>query len=131
VVLFAQLSDDTIMDKIPLMEIKAVKEMIDVDDGDQKSKEGNDFMIETSTEGYNSGRTYYLQADSSTACQEASEKISQNSKQAIERANAKTAFTLAQQRVKTVYKSAIFKNVVAALILTVGMNFSKLELRYS
>lgn len=126
-VLFAQLSEDTIIDKIPLIEIKAVKEMTDVHDGDQKSKDGNDFMIETSTEGYNSGRTYYFQADSKAACKDASNKISHNSRQAIDRANAKTAFTQAQQQVKKVYKSAVFKNIVAFLILSVGMNFPQIE----
>ncbi len=122
VVLFAQINDDKIIDQIPLIEIKLVREMMDVDDESQKSKNCYDFMIETNPEGYNSGRTYYLRADSYAVCREVSEKISQNSKQAIERDNAKTAFAQAQQQVRKIYKSAIFKNIVACLILTVGNN---------
>ena len=118
--LFAQLSDDTVIDKIPLFEIKMVREMIDAEDEGKKSKDGNEFMIETNADGYNSGRTYYLQADSSAACRDISKKISRNSKQAIDRANAKTAFAQAQQRVGILYRSAIFQNIVAFLILTVG-----------
>ena len=97
-----------------------VREMIDAEDEGKKSKDGNEFMIETNADGYNSGRTYYLQADSSAACRDISKKKSRNSKQAIDKANAKTAFAQAQQRVGILYRSAIFQNIVAFLILTVG-----------
>ncbi len=122
VVLFAQLSEDTVIDKIPLNEIKLVREMIDAEGEGKKSKDGNEFMIETNADGYNSGRTYYLQADSSKACRDVAKKISQNSIMSIERANAKTAFAQAQQHVRKIYSSAIFQNVVAFLILTVGLH---------
>ncbi len=122
-VLLAHFSDDTVIDKIPLNEIKMVREMIDVEDDVENSKNGNDFLIETDEDGYNSGRTYYLQADSSAQCREISNKISQISKLAIDRANSKTAFAQAQQPVRRVYTSTIFQNVVALLILTVGKDF--------
>jgi hypothetical protein len=119
VVLFAQMSEETITDKIPLTEIKAVREMIDTDDKSQKPKDCNAFMIETNPDGYNSGRTYYLQADSNGACWDVSQKILKSSTFAVEKANSKTSFANAQQRVRKIYKSAIFKNVMALLILTV------------
>ena len=120
VVLLSQLREDTVIDKIPLTEIKMIREMMDTADEGQRSN-GNEFMIETNEDGYNSGRTYYLQADSSGACRDVSNKILQNSKLAIERANAKTAFAQAQQQVRKFYNSAIFQNLVAFLILMVGM----------
>jgi hypothetical protein len=55
-----------VIDMIPLTEIKTVREM-DVDE-ESKSKDPNEFIIETSPEGYNSGRTYYLQSESSASC---------------------------------------------------------------
>jgi hypothetical protein len=69
-----------VIDKIPLNEIKIIREMIDAEDEGKKSKDGNEFMIETNAEGYNSGRTYYLQADSYAACRDVSKKISKKSK---------------------------------------------------
>jgi hypothetical protein len=120
VLLVAQLSVDSVIDKIPLIEIKMVREMMDIEDEGENSKDGNDFMIETDADGYNSGRTYYLQADSSAECRDISNKISLESKLAVDRANAKTAIAQAQQRVRRFYSSAIFQNLVAFLILTVG-----------
>ncbi len=104
-----------------------VREMIDAEDEGSTSKDGNDFMIETDADGYNSGRTYYLQADSSAACRDVSKKISQNSKLAIDKANAKTAFAQAQQKVRRFYRSTIFQNLVAFLILTVRNILSSVE----
>lgn len=70
--IFAQMSDDVVVDKIPLTEIKQVQEMVNGDIGeDHESKLANqttDLMVETLPEGYNSGRTYYLSAESATSC---------------------------------------------------------------
>ncbi len=119
------MTEDTVIDTIPLNEIKLVREMIDADGEGKMSKDGTEFMIETNAEGYNSGRTYYLQADSSIDCRNFAKKISQNSTMATERANAKTTFAQAQQKVRKFYSSAIFQNIIAFLILTVGMPFFK------
>jgi hypothetical protein len=105
------------MDMIPLTEIKMIREM-DVDE-DSKSKDPNAFMIETSPEGYNSGRTYYIQAESSSSCRAISSKFSQSSAIAQERANARTAFEQAQRRVGKVYSANWFQNSVALLIIAV------------
>ena len=98
-----------------------VREMIDAEDDDKGSKDGNELMIETNADGYNSGRTYYLQAESSAACREISKKISENSRIAIEKDNAKTAFAQARQKVRKIYRSAFFQNPVAFMILTVSI----------
>ncbi len=117
-VLFAHLKEDKVIDKIPLTEITLVREMIDAGD-EGGSNDGNEFMIVTNADGYNSGRTYYLQAESNAVRRDVEQHISHNSKMAIERANAKTAFAQVQQQVRKVYASAIFQNAVAFLILTV------------
>jgi hypothetical protein len=119
VVLFAHTNEDTVIDKIPLIEIKLVREMIDAVEEGTNSKDCNELMIETDADGYNSGRTYYLQAESSGACRDIAKKLSKNSKIAIDRANAQTAFAQAQQKVRKFYISTIFQNVVASLILMV------------
>ncbi len=119
--MFAQMTEDTVNDKIPLIEIKMVREMIDAEDEGRSAKDKNEFMIETNADGYNSGRTYYLQADSRTACRDIANKISENSRIAIEKDNAKTALAQARQQVRKIYTSAFFQNPVAFLILMVSI----------
>jgi hypothetical protein len=93
--------------------------MTDVDEESKKSRDANELMIETNPEGYNSGRTYYLQAESKAFCQQVVQQLNQNCKEANERANAQTAFTLAQQHSRKMYRSTIFQNIVAILIIAV------------
>ena len=119
-VTFAQVDGEVVIDKIPLAEIESVRDMHNIEDEDlEKSKHLNQFMIETYSEGYNSGRTYYLKAESKDMCQQLITKLGQCSVRARERANAKTAFTLAQQHVGKVYSSAAFQNFFAFLIVAV------------
>ncbi len=101
-----------------MTEIKTVK-IMDVDKEESKAKDPNEFMIETSHDGYNSGRTYYLQAESSASCQSISSKLSDCAAAALEAANARTAFEQAQQRVAKVYIASWFQNCVAILIIAV------------
>jgi hypothetical protein len=119
-IIFAQLNQDIVSDKIPLDEIKQIREMQDVDEENTKSKEVNELMIETLPEGYNSGRTYYLQAESRAACRKIVRKLTDYSTTAHERAHAQTAFAQAQQRVGKVYRSVVFQNFIALLIIAVG-----------
>lgn len=100
-------------------EVKLVREMTDVDEESKKSRDANELMIETHPEGYNSGRTYYLQAESKAFCQQVVQQLNQYCKEANERANAQTAFTLAQQHSRKMYRSTIFQNIVAILIIAV------------
>jgi hypothetical protein len=86
---------------------------------DKEAKHSNDLMIETHPEGYNSGRTYYLQASSRVACQDIVRKLSKSCKAAHEKAHARTVFAQAQRRVGKVYKSTLFQGFFAALIIAV------------
>jgi hypothetical protein len=118
-ILFAHIDDDDVVDLIPLTEIKTVREMVG-GDGEGTANDPNEFMIETSPEGYNSGRTYYLQADSSSSCRAISSKFLHCATVALERAHARTAFEQAQQRVRKVYRASWFQNSVALLIIAVS-----------
>jgi hypothetical protein len=118
-IFFAQPNNDDVIDKIPMDEVKLVREMADVDEESKKSKDANELMIETHPEGYNSGRTYYLQAESKAFCRKVVQQLSQYCKDAHERANAQTVFSQAQQYVGKMYRSAVFQNIVAILIIAV------------
>ena len=77
-------------------------------------------MINTIAEGYNSGRTYYLQANSKEQCQEMVKLIKVLVKRACEMASAQTQFSRVQLRARKVYKSHLFQSSSATLILAVG-----------
>ena len=85
----------------------------------QTSSESAELMIETNPEGYNSGRIYYLQAESRAICQKLILKLKQYCAAARERANAQTVLAQAQQHVSKFYRSKPFQNFVAILIIAV------------
>jgi hypothetical protein len=116
---FTQINEDIIMDQIPLAEVNQVKEMEATDKGMDMPKDENEFMIETHPDGYNSGRTYYLQADSRASCQEKIKILKQYRAAAYERAHAQSVFSQAQLRVLKVYRSILFQRFVALLIIAV------------
>ena len=116
----AQLKEDAAIDQIPLAEVQLVREMDNVDGEDEEAKQSNNLMIETHPEGYNSGRTYYLQADSSSSCQEIVQTLSRYCTVAHEKAHARTLFSRAQRRVDKVYRSALFQSFFAFLIIAVS-----------
>jgi hypothetical protein len=113
-------NEDVVMDQIPLAEITQVKEMEAADSGISKANNENQLMIETHPEGYNSGRTYYLQADSKASCQDKIKKLKQYRAAAYERAHAQSVFRQAQIRVLKVYESVIFQRLMAFLIILVS-----------
>jgi hypothetical protein len=117
---FTQINDDVVIDQIPLAEISRVKEMEAAEKESDEAKDENQLMIETSPEGYNSGRTYYLQADSKASCQDKIKKLLQHSAAAYERAHAQSAFRQAQLRVLKIYRSTVFQRFVAILIISVS-----------
>jgi hypothetical protein len=117
---FTQTNDDIVIDQIPLAEIIRVKEMEAADKVINGTKDENELMIETHPEGYNSGRTYYLQADSKLSCQDKIKKLSQYKKAAYERAHAQSVFRQLQRRVLKFYRSAWFQRVMAFLIISVS-----------
>ncbi len=116
---FAQMNHDVVIDQIPLSEIKTVKEMVVEDEAGKVDKKDMELMIETSADGYNSGRTYYLQAENQASRQDIMRKISYNSTLASEKAHAQSSFSRAQRRVLRVYRSEVFQKFVASLIVSV------------
>ena len=115
---FAQLNDDKVIDQIPLAEISQVKEMI-ADSVNDESKDENQLMIETHPEGYNSGRTYYLQAESKASCQDIIKKLSKYKKAAYHREHAQSSFRQAQLRALKIYRSTFFQRFIGLLIISV------------
>ncbi len=126
VMFIAQLNEDAVIDQIPLAEVQLVREMDNVHGVDKESKRSNDLMIETNPQGYNSGRTYNLQADTRASCQEIVLTLSQYCTDAHEKAHARTLFAQAQRQVDKVYRSALFQGFFAFLIIAVSRScFSK------
>jgi hypothetical protein len=83
------------------------------------SKPGNELMIETHPDGYNSGRTYYLQAESEILRNNIVKMLSESSALALDRAQAQSAFAQTQRRVERVYRSSPFQSFFAFLIVAV------------
>ncbi len=123
VMIFAQMNDDVIVDKIPLIEIKQVQEMLNRDDNESKvANQATELVVETLPEGYNSGRTYYLSAESATSCQNTVQILTRYSKAAYKRANSQTVLSRMQQHLLTVAYSTAFQNIIALLIIMVSSN---------
>ena len=120
VMYIAQMNQDTVIDQIPLAEVQLVREMDNVEGEDSEAKQSNDLMVETHPEGYNSGRTYYLQANSRASCQDLVRTLSQYCTAAHEKAHARTVFAQAQRQVDKVYRSALFQGFFAFLIIAVS-----------
>ena len=107
---------------MPLLEIKQIRDMGLVEDDDRnESKYLNAMMIETDPEGYNSGRTYYFQADTKQKCRELVMTISKRVKEVQQKAQTKGLFKKIRHRVRNIFESRIFQNVFALLII--GVNF--------
>jgi hypothetical protein len=100
-------------------EVELVREMRSIPHENKKTTVAEELMIETHPDGYNSGRIYYLQAESNAMCQKIIQKLKQYCAAARERAHARTAMAQAQQHVGKLYRSKIFQNIVAFLIIAV------------
>ncbi len=132
-ILFAQVLGNIIIDKIPLAEVLVVREMLNVDEEEDESNQSKTkkpsrmckLMIETQLDGYNSGRTYYLQAETSAACRETVEILTRSSQAAYRRLNSQTLFKKAKARVGKVFRSFYFQNFMALLIIAVSMQHSR------
>jgi predicted RNA-binding protein YlxR (DUF448 family) len=80
----------------------------------------NAFQIATISDGYNSGRSYYLQADSSDVKQKVIEQLQALSQSARKRAEVKSLFRKFQDHVRQVYTTRIFQGSAALLIIAVS-----------
>ena len=128
VISFSFARDEVELDYIPLADVEFVKLMKDFGDVRHKSSlrsqnEPDDspqvLQIATRRDGYNSGRAYYLLADSQERLEELLDHIQRAAKAARKRAEAAGAFRGWQGRVRRVYETAPAQAVVAAVIAAV------------
>ena len=82
----------------------------------------NAFQVATIADGYNSGRSYYLQAESSDVKQRVITQLQALTESARKRAEVKSLFRKAQDRVRKVYVTRIFQTSAALLIVAVSVN---------
>ena len=88
--------------------------------GDRTSSlTGNAFQIATDTNGYNSGRSYYLQAASEGQKQEIINLLQKSSTIARKKAEVKSSFRKTQDRVRETFLSWQFQTGAALLIVAV------------
>ena len=114
---------ETLLDAIPFAEMESVREMLGDDNtnlGQNNGKCLNAFIIKTVAEGHNCGRTYYLQAASPENYAELTQHISRNRKEAWKRAEFNTRFAQSQYWVRKIFKSRVFQNIAALLIVLVS-----------
>ena len=117
---FAMKGNDLMIDHIPLAEIESVRAMDALEGQDiDRNKFSNALMITTIPQGHNSGRTYYLQAESAPLCTELVAQLAKVSRSARKRAEAKTQFAKSQFKVREIFESPPFQLVSALLIISV------------
>jgi hypothetical protein len=80
----------------------------------------NAFQIATISDGYNSGRSYYLQADSGEVKQQIISQLKMLAKNAKKKAEVKSSFRKTQDRVRSVYVARPFQAATALLIVAVN-----------
>ena len=79
-------------------------------------------QIKTMAEGFNSGRTYFLQAISDEQCYTIVQRLEKAVKDAVQRAAATSRFRASQATVKQFYCSMFFQGTIAFLIITVNLS---------
>jgi hypothetical protein len=147
-VYFTLVGEDDVRDYIPLHEIEHIDPKHDEEDGglsgktcqtpnslveqDFKTKSMKrvktvsayrfffGFQINTSKEGYNSGRTYHIQAHSKENCENAVSMLSQYSQKAKSAVQKRTEFEKSQHFVRKIHNSVWYQTVATTLILAVN-----------
>lgn len=142
---FGNVADDGVLDIVPLHEIKNVRdsslqiEVIADDDSelngtaasnDDGAENKNVFEIVTDVDGYNSGRTYQIQAVSAQDFRTIFDNLTKLAIAAREGAEAKSRFKKSQQRVGKVFNSNVVQIVMAILIFGVRNISNRMCLRY-
>jgi hypothetical protein len=87
-----------------------------------KNEKTQTLQIRTISDGYNSGRTYYLRVTATDAQIDIVAILNQMSKFARKRANVKNRLDRAQTRVRKIHDSMWFQTASALLILTVSVS---------
>jgi hypothetical protein len=130
-------NDDAVIDVIPLHEVQMIRDLSLMneiaDDGselngtatsdeDKSMAESNknQLQIETSKEGYNSGRTYLIEATSAQEFRVLYDALNKLSTVAREEAEAKSKFKKTQDKVGKVFNSDIVQRILAIMIFGVN-----------
>ncbi len=137
---FALFDHDDIVDCIPLFEVLQIKQLR-VDGGLDSTLQHSrgsisnphitnsqlscDLLdralrIDTNPEGYNSGRTYYLQLGSDEECARLAISLTTYAKDALKRFEAKTGLERSQANVRILFNSTIFQCTASFFILAVS-----------
>ena len=126
---FALANDEIEMDFIPLHEVTKLEILYssEVMGGSVENNGGSQdpkvfdtaFQIATSPDGYNSGRTYYLRAESTQERHQILQAWQRLAQEAAHIMEGKTRFRRIQDSVRRVYLSNLFQGFAAALIIAV------------
>jgi hypothetical protein len=82
------------------------------------------FQIKTIAEGFNSGRTYYLEAESVPTRRSIVPQLDAAIKSSKQRAEARSVFERLQGRVKGIYNSNLFQGAMALFIILVSHHWA-------
>ncbi len=122
-IIFAFVGEEAQIDRIPFAEILYVKEMAEAATEDFDKEEAKKFshamQIATRDDGYNSGRIYYLSAESQETLNELIGYLSKKAKVARAQVEARTVFRKFQLKVRKRYDCAQFQGTMALLITAV------------
>jgi hypothetical protein len=142
---FAKLNDEVMVDVIKMSDIESVVEIeAEIDNistiswhwnevkGKFKSKKKdsdafsdkmnlfrNSFKIETSAEGYNTGRTYYLQCETKQSCSETAQFLKQLVRKARFKSGDASCISLSRLWVRNCIHSEVFKTISALAVVAV------------
>ena len=128
---FAFRNDDGELDFIPLQDIEFVKEIKDFSEGLRRnstrshptsagSETFTALQIATRRDGYNSGRSYYLQAETQSQMDGLRSKIQANAMAARKRAEAANLFRRCQGHTRRVYEASAVQGLIALIIVAVS-----------
>jgi hypothetical protein len=79
----------------------------------------NTLQIKTIPDGYNSGRTYYVRAQSESTCRKITASLNKLSTAARESADVRSRFEMVQLRLRGIYSSKCFQIFTSVLIIMV------------
>ena len=119
---FAFVGNDEEIDRVPLDGVDFVKnqdENISVEANATQSQNYFCFQVATNPMGHNSGRSYMLRSKSRSARDEILLLLSKLSKEARQRAEARTGFQKLQLKVKKYYERDFCQSVIALVIMAV------------
>jgi hypothetical protein len=129
VIAFAQPNQDVLLDVIPLSEVIEIESMQNMDDIEQQHSGvvfgsaidfTHAFQIRTKKQGKNSGRKYYMRAETDDAATAIISSLTKYAKTAAKKAAAETRWEKIRSRILTIYDSSIFQGLAAILIVGVS-----------